>query len=116
MKIDKNQIVELIGVLAVILSVLFLAYEVKQSNRIALASMEYEIRNNFTALNELGMTDTAWAELSVNMVNPDYKLTAIDQFKVNSFMSRLTNIWQATTEAYQGGITLKVIKNVILIA
>ena len=104
MKINNKQLVELFGVLTVVLSLLFLAYEVNQSNRIAIASMEYEIRNNFTTLNELGMTDTAWAELYVNMKDPDYQLTAVDRFKISKFMARLTNIWYATTEAYNNDL------------
>ena len=114
MKIDSNKLVELVGVLAVVLSVLFLAYEVNQSNKIAIATMEYEIRNNLTTLNELGMTDTAWAELSVNMGNPDYKMTAVERFKAGHFMSRMVNIWQATAEAYDRGLVSETTYNLLV--
>jgi len=104
MKLEKLQFVEIAGALAVVLSLLFVAYEIRQSNRIAIATMEYEIRNNFTELNSLMMIDTEFAELRIKLRNPNSILNEIDYMKAESFAGRLFNVWNAVEEAHNNGM------------
>jgi len=46
MDFSSRKIVEIVGFLAVIASLLFVAYEIRQSNRIALGTTAYEIQRN----------------------------------------------------------------------
>ena len=57
MVLNSRRIVEIAGFLAVITSLLFVAYEIRQSNRIALGTTAYEIQRNWISINDLVATD-----------------------------------------------------------
>ena len=63
---NKNKsilnILEVLGMATVILSLLFVAYEINQANKIAMVDSEQAIWENFSAINELIMGNTEYAE------------------------------------------------------
>jgi hypothetical protein len=67
---DTRGTVELVGIVAMILSLLLVAYEVRQSNRIAEATTTYEIGRDVNQSNELGYSDPEFAALLVNLRIP----------------------------------------------
>ena len=54
---------EIIGAIAVLATLLYLAQQIRQSNRFAIASNEIAIRNGFATLNEAQFGDTEIARL-----------------------------------------------------
>ena len=51
-------IIEILGIITVIVSLLFVAYEINQANKIAMVDSEQAIWENFSAINELIMGNT----------------------------------------------------------
>ena len=51
-------IIEILGIITVIVSLLFVAYEINQANKIAMVDSEKAIWENFSAINELIMGNT----------------------------------------------------------
>ena len=51
-------IIEILGIITVIVSLLFVAYEINQANKITMVDSEKAIWENFSAINELIMGNT----------------------------------------------------------
>ena len=66
-QIVRNQILEIVGIAMVVLSLMFVAYEIRQSNKIATVSNVNEIYNRFTAVNEALMSDPELARLIIKV-------------------------------------------------
>ena len=75
---DIKDTVELVGIIAVVLSLLLVAYEVRQSNRIAQATTTYEIGRDVNQFNELGYSDPEFAALLVNLRDPEFKPSKVE--------------------------------------
>jgi len=90
-----------VGVLA---GILFLAAEIQQSNRIAIASTEIDVRNSFAAINESIYSDSDIAELIVRSAESDAELTPVEEYRVFVFVLRLLNAWLAIETAYANGM------------
>jgi len=104
LSLSKFQIVEIIGVVSVALSLLFVACEIQQTNRIAIVSTEIEIRNNYSELNELMISDSDLAKLIEKAADPDYQPLAGERTQLRSLAFRFMNIWLASEIAYQNGM------------
>lgn len=105
---NKNRsilnILEVLGMVTVILSLLFLAYEINQANKIAMVDSEQAIWENFSAINELIMGNTEYAELMHKMTNEDAEFNEGDLEKVRAFVRRMTNVWSAAENSYISGM------------
>ena len=104
MSLSRFQIVEIIGVVSVALSLLFVACEIQQTNRIAIVSTEIEIRNNYSELNELMISDSNLATLIEKAADPDYQPLAGERIQLQSLAFRFMNIWLASEIAYRNGM------------
>ena len=108
MTADKSkvvrEIIELVGIVAVVLSLLLVAYEVRQSNRIAQATTTYEIGRDVNLFNELGYSDPEFAELLVKLRDPEFKPSAIEGMRVRLLANRFVNLWAIQEKAYQNGL------------
>lgn len=96
--------IELVGILAVILSLLLVAYEVRQSNRIAQATTTYEIGRDVNQFNELGYSDPEFAALLVKLRDPEFKPTNVEGMQVRLLANRFVNIWTIQEKAYRNGL------------
>lgn len=96
--------VELVGILAVVLSLLLVAYEVRQSNRIAQATTTYEIGRDVNQFNELGYSDPEFAALLVKLRDPEFKPTNVEAMQVRLLANRFVNIWTIQEKAYRNGL------------
>jgi hypothetical protein len=66
----------------VIAGTLFLAVEIRQSNRIAIASIEIDVRSSFASINESIYLDSNFAELLVKIGDADAELTPAEEWRV----------------------------------
>ena len=73
MKIDSKQIIETSGIIAVVLSVLFLAYEVRQSNEIARTDTRIEIANQYGSISDSIYTNSEVSELMLKLGDPTFQ-------------------------------------------
>jgi hypothetical protein len=95
-----NQRLNLIGNIAVIAGIVFLAVELQQSNQIARASIEMEVKSNFAVINQSIYSDPALAELLEKCVVPDPTLTRVERRQLSAFVFQLVNNWLAIEEAF----------------
>ena len=95
---------ELIGLVAVVLSLLLVAYEVRQSNRIAQATTTYEIGRDVNSFNELGYSSGEFAELLVGLTKNDFQPTEIQALQARLLAHRFINIWTVQETAYRNGL------------
>jgi hypothetical protein len=100
-------IVELISVIAIVLSLLFVAYQIYQSNKIAKVTTEYEIRNNHSSSNEIAMSDPEFALLLSRLADPTYTMTDGEDVQALAFVLRTVNFWAAAGTAYENGMLTK---------
>lgn len=100
MKIDAKQSVEIVGVLAVVITLLVLAYELRQSNQLARTATRQEITASYAALNESIYGDPAFAALAAELRNPNFEPDIVEVEQVQAYLMRNVNIWVAVENAY----------------
>ena len=96
--------IELVGIIAVVLSLLLVAYEVRQANRIAQATTTYEIGRDVNQFNELGYSDPDFAALLVELRDPEFKPSKVKAMQVRLLANRFVNIWTIQEKAYRNGL------------
>ena len=103
--IEKNRaILEAIGLTSVVLSLMFVAYQIQQSNQIARVTNELDIRGNFSALNESVMNDSEMAALLDKATSENVSFDGPERIKITMFVLRLMNVWLANETAYTNGM------------
>lgn len=95
---------ELIGLIAVVLSLLLVAYEVRQSNRIAQATTTYEVARDVNLFNELGYSDTEFAKLLLQLSDEDREYSEVQALQARLLAHRFVNIWTVQEKAHQNGL------------
>jgi len=103
MKISFGKIVEVAGFLALILSVLFLAYEQRQSNLIARTNARITILDNYSQINELYWTDPSVAALAVKSRESNFIPSPEESVRLGGQARRFVNVWLQIESAYQNG-------------
>ncbi|MDE0755845.1 MAG: hypothetical protein OSB26_14465 [Woeseiaceae bacterium] len=91
MDFSSRKIVEIVGFLAVIASLLFVAYEIRQSNRIALGTTAYEIQRNWISINDAIATDEELAALLIKLGDENAELSALEQVQSAAYGRRFIN-------------------------
>ena len=99
-----RQIIEATGLTAVIVSLLFVAYQIRQANRIAQATTTYEIVRDINAFNEFGMTDPMFADFLERLGTEDFKPSDGEAVQAQLLAYRFLNIWIMQETAYQNGL------------
>lgn len=104
MKIPSKLLFETISVIAVVFSLLFVAFQIRQSNDIAISTNENEVRANFSALNEAIMLNPELAELLYKSEDPQYFAEGRDRVILMSYIARNLNAWRTAVNSYQIGL------------
>jgi hypothetical protein len=101
----QNRRLELVGIVTVVLSLIFVAYELRQSNKIATVSNVNEIYDRFTAINEALMSDPELARLilKANKAQKNSDLTESETLRLSSWYHFQLNIWTPANIAYDNG-------------
>ena len=103
MKTKRKELADLVGLAAVVLSLLFLAYEIRQSNRIARSTISYELGNNTSQLDQLVWTNSEVAALQVRIRDPAYVPTVVEEEMLRAQARRFLTVWGAIENAYRNG-------------
>lgn len=104
MKFENRSLLEGVGVIAVVLSLLFVAFQIQQANRIAIATTEIEVSNNYTELNEFIMENPEFWDLYYKAREPGVELTIVERSIYSNWARRLFNIWRGIDTAYRNGM------------
>ena len=99
-----KDVAELVGLVAVVLSLLLVAFEMRQSNRIAQATTTYEIGRDVNSFNELGYSSGEFAELLLGLTKRDFEPTEIQALQSSLLAHRFINIWTIQEKAYRNGL------------
>ena len=94
---------EFLGGLGVIASLIFLAHQIRISNKLAIAASERELMGNFSSLNELFMGNNEASNLMAQLTDPNTKFDKPQTEKARAFVRRLANVWIAADESHRQG-------------
>ncbi len=99
-----RHIVESIGLTAVVVSVLLVAYQIQQANQIAQATTVYEIVRDINEFNHLGMVDPQFADFLVQLSKEDFTPSEREATQAQLLAYRFLNIWVVQETAYRNGL------------
>jgi hypothetical protein len=101
---NVNKWLTLLANTGVLIGIIFLALEIRQSNRIAIASTEISIRDQFKTINELVLANDAVAELLVKAKDANAELSDVEIEKLFSYLYAHINTWMGIEVAYENGM------------
>jgi hypothetical protein len=102
MRIDKW--LTLSANVAVLIGILFLAVEIQQSNRIATAASELDIRDQFRELNVVILDNPEIAGLLVKAGNADAEFSDLEEEQAYAFLYAFLNTWTSIGHAHRNGL------------
>jgi len=106
MNIDAiNKWLVLVANIGVIAGILFLAYEIRQSTLVAVASNDIALRADTGSLNESVYANREIADLLHEARDPDAEFSGADYQMLGSYVARQFNNWGAIERAYRAGLT-----------
>jgi hypothetical protein len=103
--IDRKSLIESLGLLAVIASLVFVALEIRQANQIAIGTTSYELNRNWMSLNDLYVTNADVRALMVALSDKDFfPKDELQREQAEGYARRILNNWVAIEEAHGNGI------------
>ena len=90
--------------LGVIAGIVFLAFEIRQSNRIALVANETEIRKSYSEFAKEVFANRDSAELLARAANPGAEFDDVEMEMLSAHVFTLLNTWMAVEIAYDNGM------------
>lgn len=99
-----RRIIEVAGLSAVVMSLLLVAYQIQQANRIAEATTLYEIVRDINQYNDMVLGDPAIADLIVELGRPTFSPSESQAKQVQALADRLLNNWVVQEVAYRNGL------------
>lgn len=87
---------EILGAVVVLLTLIYLAVQVKRSNEIARFNSSKDLMNQFNAINHLVTTDASLR----NTLMKEGELTADEREQVYNFAMMFCNVWVTVQTAY----------------
>ena len=100
----RKEIIEATGLAAIVASLLFLAFEIQQSNRIAIASTEIGIRNGYSEFNRGIHSNSDLTELLSKATEPSVEWSPEEELKVLMAVTDLMNVWLSVETACVNGL------------
>lgn len=104
MKLNTKFLVEMLGIVAIVLSLLFVAFQIQQANRIARIATEIEISNLFATWNEIIFLNDDARKFLESIPGSLDDLPRDDQSRALAYGHRMINIWQPAITAYESGL------------
>lgn len=103
-RISLRSTTEFAGILALVGSLVFLAMEIKQSNKIAIASINYDIISDYNEYHRQVIADPAMAEFVSRMkIDDEAAFSPADEMRAHSFATHFINLWFVIQTAYNNG-------------
>ncbi len=99
---------QILASLGVLVGLIFLALEIQQANRIAIATTEITVREAWGSSNETVYTNPETAALLAKARSADAEFSDAEREMLDYFVARLTNIWDGIEEAYANEMVSRV--------
>ena len=104
-KIDLGKIFTILANVGVLAGIIFVAFEIRQSNRIAVGTTSYELNRHFMGINELYITNPDLLSLAVALADERFTPQDGEQRELaEAYARRLLNNWVAIEDGYDNGI------------
>ncbi len=95
---------EAAGIVALLASLVFLAMEINQSNKIAIASIQYDILSDFNEYHRVVLADPEVAEfISKLEVTDDTAFSPAEDARAHAFVTIFINLWYVIHTAHENG-------------
>lgn len=114
MNLSRFQLIEIAGAISVVLSLLFVAFQINQTNQIARITTELETRSIFAELNADLQTNSEFASLLAKSQEPSFAPTPGERFQLSGWAYRYMNVWIASETAYDNGLLPETSYQVVL--
>jgi hypothetical protein len=105
MKWNSKQIVEAVGILAVVFSLLLVALEIRQANRIAVVNAEFALRDSFRETNIALLNNPDMVDFAIRATTSGEPLEGGDEIRAVVWTYIHLNTWLATALAYENGVS-----------
>lgn len=105
MKWNSKQIVEAVGISAVVLSLLLVALEIRQANRIAVVNAEFALRESFRDTNIALLNNPDMVDFAILASTSGEPLEGGDEIRAVIWTYIHLNTWVATALAYENGVS-----------
>ena len=103
MKIDVQKTVETLGVFAVVLSLIFVGLELRQSNDIAIRDARNEISEKRSHIAELKIENSSLRKLLIKLSNANADLSEEESIEVEGLIRLYVGYWASIQAAHEGG-------------
>ena len=114
MKLGTKDYLELTGITAIIISLLFVTLEIRQSNRIALSQSETDFRSRVIEIQSRVIENDDIAAALVKMRSEDAQLTPEENEKIYVWAISLQSNWKSVSAAFENGLVSQSTMNTIL--
>ena len=100
-----RELVELVGVVAIVASLILVASELRQSNRIAAAQAEQHLADKINLLNNARATSSEFAKLIPKLEAPEsHLITATDASQIRGIAAHLSNVQWTVHRAHKNDL------------
>jgi len=99
-----NKWVALLANIGVLAGIAFLAFEIRLSNRIAVATAEMSIREYYFAINELSASNIRIAGLLARARESNAQFSPAEAEQLDGYVFMNVNTWRAIEIAYASGL------------
>lgn len=100
-----REMVEIIGVLSIVAAVLVLAWEVKQTNHISKAELEFQLSDMYNEIHHSRATNTDLAKLFAKIDRPENQLfTATDLSQIDGLAWHYINVYSTIQSNLDNGV------------
>ena len=99
-----RQLMEAIGGVTLIASVIFLALQVRQGNQIARAETTRELISLLNEFHGDAVSDPTTTNLLLTLTAPTPQLTPTEVLQVRHLVTRLSNVFNTAHDAYEEGL------------
>jgi cytochrome bd-type quinol oxidase subunit 2 len=101
---NLNKWITLLANIGVLVGLVFLAVEVRQSNRIAIAATEMSVRDKFISLNENVLSNDSVAALLAKATDANAEFSDLEDQKLYAYLYAFINTWISIEMAYTNGV------------
>ena len=101
-----REVVEIVGVVSIVASLLLVAWEVRQSNGIAATDIQLRVGEQFNDLHRVRMTSPEVAKLYPKLASPqNHLVTATEKSQIEGLAWHYVNVYLAAQIAHDNGLT-----------